>query len=55
MGVGRNYLQNATGYDPYILLSLRPYSYIWSFTEVGYEYYAPELEEPHHLTTLVRK
>ena len=41
-------LQNATCNDPYILLSPRPYSYIWSHTHAGCEYYEPNLfEEPH--------
>ena len=40
--------QNATCYDPYILLSPRPRSYIWSYKHAGHEYCAPDLsEEPH--------
>ena len=35
MEVGRNY-------DPYILLSPRPHSYIWSYTRAGCEYYEPK-------------
>ena len=36
---GRQKLQMATCYDPYILLSPRPHSYIWSYTHAGSEYY----------------
>ena len=45
---GRQKPQNATCYDPYILLSPRPRSYIWSYKRAGYEYCAPDLSEESH-------
>ena len=42
---GRQKLQNASCYDPYILLSPHPRSYIWSYKHAGYEYYALDLSE----------